>query len=76
MDEGGAEMLENWLGVNPHARLVVVDILKRVRPLANSARNRSVYDADYEALQSLQSLASEQAVAILVVHHTRKLAAV
>jgi hypothetical protein len=76
MDEGGAELLENWLGVNPHARLVVVDILKRVRPLANSARNRSVYDADYEALQSLQSLASEQAVAILVVHHTRKLAAV
>jgi hypothetical protein len=55
---------------------VVVDILKRVRPLANSARNRSVYDADYEALQSLQSLASEYGVAILVVHHTRKLAAV
>jgi hypothetical protein len=54
---------------------VVVDILKRVRPLANSARNRSVYDADYEALQSLQSLASEYGVAILVVHHTRKLAA-
>jgi hypothetical protein len=76
MDEGGAELLENWLGVNPHARLVVVDILKRVRPLANSARNRSVYDADYEALQSLQSLASEYGVAILVVHHTRKLAAV
>jgi hypothetical protein len=76
MDEGGAELLENWLGVNPNHRLVVVDILKRVRPLANSARNRSVYDADYEALQSLQSLASEYGVAILVVHHTRKLAAV
>jgi hypothetical protein len=76
MDEGGSELLENWLGVNPHGRLVVVDILKRVRPLANSNRNRSVYDADYEALQSLQSLASEYGVAILVVHHTRKLAAV
>jgi hypothetical protein len=76
MDEGGAELLENWLGVNPHGRLVVVDILKRVRPLASSAKNRSVYDADYEALESLQSLASEYGVAILVVHHTRKLAAV
>jgi hypothetical protein len=55
---------------------VVVDFLKRVRPLARSAKNRSVYDADYEALESLQSLASEYGVAILVVHHTRKLAAV
>jgi len=55
---------------------VVVDILKRVRPLARSAKNRSVYDADYEALESPQSLASEYSVAILVVHHTRKLAAV
>jgi hypothetical protein len=76
IDEGGTELLENWLGVNPNGRLVVVDILKRIRPLANSARNRSVYDADYEALESLQSLASEFGVAILVVHHTRKLAAV
>ena len=75
MGQGGAELLENWLGVNPHGRLVV-DFLKRVRPLASSTRNRSVYDADYEALESLQSLASEHGVAILVLHHTRNLAAV
>jgi hypothetical protein len=42
MDEGDSELLENWLGANPHGRLVVVDILKRVRPLASSAKNRSV----------------------------------
>src|SRR5215208_6200174 len=65
MGQGGAELLENWLGVNPHGRLVVVDFLKRVRPLASSTRNRSVYDADYEALEALQSLASEHGVAIL-----------
>jgi hypothetical protein len=75
MGQGGAELLENWLGVNPHGRLVV-DFLKRVRPLASSTRNRSVYDADYEALEALQSLASEHGVAILVLHHTRNLAAV
>jgi hypothetical protein len=76
MDEGGDNLLENWLGVNPHGRLVVVDILKRIRPIASSTRNHSIYDADYESLQSLQDLASEYGAAILVVHHTRKLAAV
>jgi hypothetical protein len=73
MDEGGAELLDNWFGVYPNGRLCVVDILKRVRPRTSS--NRSVYDADYEALEAMQRLASEHGVAILVVHHTRKLAA-
>jgi len=74
MDEGGAEALERWLRGHPEARLVVVDIFKRVRPCTSA--NRSVYDADYEALESMQRLAGEHGVAILVVHHTRKLAAV
>jgi hypothetical protein len=73
MDEGGAEALKRWLEAHPHARLVVVDILKRVRP--RTFPNRSVYDADYEALEAMQRLAAEHEVAILVVHHLRKLGA-
>jgi AAA domain-containing protein len=57
MDEGGADLLDDWLGARPDGRLVMVDILKRVRPRASA--NRSVYDTDYEALQGLQSLAAE-----------------
>jgi RecA-family ATPase len=73
MDEGGADRLGDWLAVHPDARLAVVDILKKVRP--RTSQNRSVYDVDYEALEALQRLAGEHGVAILVVHHTRKLAA-
>jgi RecA-family ATPase len=73
MDEGGAEALKRWLEAHPDARLVVVDILKRVRP--RTSPNRSVYDADYEALEAMQRLAAEHEVAILVVHHLRKLGA-
>jgi len=73
MDEGGAEALERWLEAHPDARLVVVDILKRVRP--RTSPNRSVYDADYEALEAMQRLAGEYEVSILVVHHLRKLGA-
>ena len=73
MDEGGAEALERWLEAHPDARLVVVDILKRVRP--RTSPNRSVYEADYEALEAMQRLAAEYEVSILVVHHLRKLGA-
>jgi hypothetical protein len=72
MDEGGAEALERWLEAHPDARLVV-DILKRVRP--RTSPNRSVYEADYEALEAMQRLAAEHEVSILVVHHLRKLGA-
>ena len=74
MDEGGAETLDDWLAVHPDGRLVVVDILKRVRPRVSPSR--SVYDADYEAMEAMQRLAAEHGAALLVVHHTRKLAAV
>jgi hypothetical protein len=73
MDEGGAEALNRWLEAHPDARLVVVDILKRVRP--RTSPNRSVYDADYEALEAMQRLAAQHEVSILVVHHLRKLGA-
>ncbi len=70
MDEGGADALGRWLQAYPDARLVVVDILKRVRP--RTSPNRGVYDADYEALEAMQSLAAKHEVGILVVHHLRK----
>jgi DNA-binding transcriptional ArsR family regulator len=73
MNEGGAEMLARWLREHPETRLVVVDILKRVRPQASV--HRSVYEADYEALEAMQKLAGEHGIALLVVHHLRKLGA-
>ena len=48
VDEGGADDLDDWLAVHPDAGLVVVDILKVVRPSVSG--NRGIYDADYEAL--------------------------
>ncbi len=69
----GVEALKAWLAKHPDARLVVVDTLKKFRP--QSAGNRSLYDVDYEALEPLLPGAAEYGVAILVVHHLRKLEA-
>ena len=73
LDDGGVEALDQHLEEHPDTRLVVVDTLKKIRPRAFG--NRSVYDVDYEALEPLLPLAAEHNVAIVVVHHTRKLAA-
>ena len=70
VDEGGEEALGGWLEEHPEARLVVVDVLKRVRP--RPSRHQSVYEADYESLEALHALAGKYGVAVLCVHHLRK----
>jgi hypothetical protein len=70
VDEGGEEALEEWLADHSGARLVVVDVLKRVRPRVS--RYQSVYDADYESLEALHTLADRHGIAVLCVHHLRK----
>ena len=72
LDEGGVEALGAWLGEHPEARLVAVDTLAKIRP---RTRGQNVYQDDYAALEELLPLAAEHEVAIVVVHHTRKMAA-
>jgi hypothetical protein len=52
---------------------VVIDTLKKIRP--RGAQNKNIYDLDYEDVEPLVPLAAEYGVAILIVHHLRKLEA-
>jgi hypothetical protein len=72
LDEGGVEALGAWLQEHPNARLIAVDTLAKIRP---RTRGQNVYQEDYSALEELLPLAGEYGVAIVVVHHTRKMAA-
>jgi hypothetical protein len=73
LNEGGAEQLEQWLQTHPNARLVVIDTLEKIRRPAKG--NGNVYREDYAALEALIPLAAKYGVAIVVVHHVRKMAA-
>jgi hypothetical protein len=76
LHEGGLEDIEAWhadtkaKGGKPI--LVVIDVLAKVRKPAGKAQ---LYEADYAALSDLCKLANELGIAIIVVHHTRKMAA-
>src|SRR5262245_31044556 len=73
LDCGGIEMIKIWVERHPGARLIVIDVFKKVRPEARE--KDSLYDGDYRAIEPLKQLADERGIAILILHHTRKMPA-
>lgn len=73
LDQGGVEAVARWIEATPDARLVIIDTFAMVRPEGDD--RRGAYQQDTAALKPLQQLASETGIAIVVVHHTRKMAA-
>lgn len=68
---GGEDKITHWLDTHPDARLIVIDTLAGIRPAANS--KETLYQNDYAVGQFLAKLLSERPIAILIVHHTRKM---
>lgn len=65
------DLLDGWLTDHPDARLVIVDVLRKVTPQTGPG---NAYEADYLALGALKEVADRHRVALLAVHHTRKMA--
>lgn len=62
--------LSDWLETHPRARLVILDVLRKIRPQTDGKGN--AYNEDYDTLTALKDLADKHSTAFLVVHHTRK----
>ncbi|HZR38760.1 MAG TPA: AAA family ATPase [Ktedonobacteraceae bacterium] len=69
LGEAGLADLEEWLKTYPDARLVVIDTLARVRPVITG----NVYSGDYKFIAPLKDLSERYHIAILLVHHLRKM---
>lgn len=54
----------------PKIKLVIVDVLQRVRGAVDKTDN--AYQVDYKVIGALQKLAVDCAILIVVVHHTKK----
>jgi len=68
LDDGLVDDLRNWIEAH-RAKLVIIDTFAGVRPHSR----REGYDADYAALSPLQEMAGQMGIAILVIHHLRKM---
>lgn len=69
VDDGGLNQLRSYLKQHPDTRMIVVDVLARMRP---SVEGRAVYQADYRAATNLKAIADEYNLAMVVNHHDRK----
>ena len=71
---GGCEdKIREWAARRPNPGMVVIDVFNRVRPPKKGSAQQ--YDIDYQDMAPLQKLAGELGLAIVLVHHTRKMQA-
>lgn len=69
LQNGLVGQLERFIGKHPATRLIIVDTLQTVRTPTQS----NIYAADYGDLGMLKRFADAHGLAILLVHHTRKM---
>ncbi len=67
----GVTLVQSWLEEHRDARLVVVDVLAKIRPMSRPGTN--AYELDYAVMTQLKRLADYYRVAIVVVTHLRKM---
>jgi hypothetical protein len=68
---GGLEQqIERFLKEHPGTALIVIDTLQRIRSITNDV---NPYASDYRDLSILKELADRHRIAILLIHHLRKM---
>jgi biotin operon repressor len=70
LDKGLIDHLDDWRRTAANPRLVVIDVLQRIKPMGNATRNS--YENDYAAWAPLQSWATLHGIGVVGLHHTKK----
>ena len=70
LKHGLEQQIEQFLTEHPATKLVVIDTLQRVR---SAGSDSNLYANDYQDVGLLKQLADRHHIAILLIHHLRKL---
>ena len=70
LKHGLEQQIEQFLAEHPTTKLVVIDTLQRVR---SAGSDSNLYANDYQEIGLLKKLADKRHIAILLIHHLRKL---
>lgn len=71
MDNGLFDELEGFLRVHPDTGLIVIDTFQKVRGAVHG--REGAYAGDYREMSRLKTFADSHALALLLVHHLRKM---
>ena len=70
LDVGGMAAIEGWAFHCDNPRLIVIDVIEKVRPVRR--KGESEYAALHRGLSDLQAFAHQRGIAVVAVHHTSK----
>lgn len=73
LDAGAVTKIQAWISARSNPSLVIIDTLAKIR--GSKTDKDSAYEADYRAIGELHALASTSNIAIIIVHHVRKMEA-
>lgn len=71
LDAQGLVELSALVDATPGVKMVVIDLLASARP--SRRKDAALYDEDAEIMSALQRVALDRGVAVVVLHHARKL---
>lgn len=71
LSKGGGAKLESWINSKVNPRMIIVDVLEKMRDHAGN-KFKNAYEQDYEDLGLLKVIADKTGISIIVVDHRRK----
>ena len=71
LNDGLGEQIEMFVAEHPDTKLIVIDTLQKIR----DASNDNAYATDYKDVGTLKEIADRHGIAIVCVHHLRKMPA-
>ena len=70
---GLEEQITDFLSGNPNTKLIIIDTLQKVRDSKSSSGKSGMYASDYDDISSIKQIADQYSIAVILVHHLRKL---
>lgn len=73
LDHGFIKQISDYVDEYPNVRLIIIDTFQKIRGSEAVSSNSNQYGREYSELSKLKELADKRGIAILIVHHLRKL---
>lgn len=70
---GLEQQIEQYLSDFPKTKLVIIDTFQKVRDSKSTIGKSGMYAGDYDDVTALKSISDKFGIAVVVVHHIRKL---
>lgn len=70
---GLEQQIEQYLSDFPKTKLVIIDTFQKVRDSKSAGGKSGMYAGDYDDVTALKNISDKYGIAVMVVHHVRKL---